>query len=49
MIEETEKGNVAVRPDTICFNTVINAAAKSAVGDAIVKKEAFCLSSNTRA
>jgi hypothetical protein len=46
MLEETEKGNLSVRPDTITFNSVINAAARSTFGDAIVRKEAFMIGLN---
>jgi len=42
MLEESEKGNTLIRPDTITFNSVINAAARS-FGDPIVRREAYLI------
>ena len=46
MQEEAKTGNLSIRPDTITYNSVINAAARSRYGDAIVKKEAFLIGLN---
>jgi hypothetical protein len=46
MLEESKKGNTLIRPDTISFNSVINAAAQSTYGDAIVRKEAYLIALN---
>lgn len=46
MMEESKNGNTRVRPDTITFNSVINAAAQTSLGDNIVKKEAYLIALN---
>ena len=46
MMEESKNGNTRIRPDTITFNSVINAAAQTSLGDNIVKKEAYLIALN---
>ena len=46
MLEETSKGNTMIQPDTITYNSVISACARSPKKDEIIRKEAFSIGLN---